>query len=745
MKIWSSKWIGYPGISLVDWRRNAVPAPEFRCCFALDRRVAEAELFICGLGYFEFRLDGEKVCDDLLVPAPTQYDRRWRYRRYNLGALGAGPHVLAVTLGNGLYNCMTPEVWHFDKADWRDYPKLICQLEENGRVLAASGSGWIVCPGPILFDSLRGGEVYDARRELPFSAAAPPAERAPGIAEIWPPDQPPHEQKWRYAAVVPPPGGIGEEERFPPCRVARTVPMRPMAEEGLYEAPFNLAGVVRLRVEGEAGARVVLRHGERLTPDGKHIDDREFRCLVLDDTLQRDEYILKGGGTECWQPRFTFHGFRYVETECVGRVRILSLEALVIHTDFERHGEISSSDSRLTALEQMARNSCESNFVGMPLDCPHREKNGWTSESQLMLELFLYTWDAACGYEAFADLIADAQRLSGQLPGMVPSAGWGYNWGSGTPWDSALFTIPYTVWLFTGRSECIGRNYPAMCRYLAYCESIAEDGVIRLGLADWLPPEGAGTVEAGFVQTAYYVHILDLAAACAEVLEKPEEARRWRARAQQARAGFNRAYYLGGGVYRGTRSTVPALALQFRLVPEPDRERCVQWLAEIVSGNGCRVDYGTIGSRQVPRALFENGPTELAFRLMTQPECPGYLYWHETLHLTGFPEWWDAAAGGSLNHGAFSDIAGCMYRYLGGFRHSVRRPGPSFLEIRPAVPAGLPDFTACYRGFRSCWKREKEWIRFEFSVPAGAEAQLFLPDGRTALLRAGNHRFQVRK
>ncbi len=720
MKHWQAKWIGFPGICLADWRRPTVPAPEFRRTFTLEHDVAQAEIFIAGLGYFEFRLDGELICGDRLTPAPTQYDRRWRYKRYVLSRpLPAGPHLLSVTLGNGQYNSQTPEVWHFDKADWRAYPKMICQLEEKGNVLLCSDSAWLAGTGPLLFDSLRGGEIYDARLES-------------------------QTVDWKPAAVVAGPGGIGEEEIFPPCRAVAGLPLTKLIDRKLYAAPYNLTGVVALQVRGEAGARVVLRHGERLSADGKTLDNREIAGYILDDTFQRDEYILKGEDLECWSPRFTFHGFQFVEVECSGEIAELSLEALVIHTDFPRHGDFETTDSGLTTLAKMAERSCESNFVGIPMDCPHREKNGWTSEAQLMQESFLYTRDSAAGFAAFADLMADAQRPNGQLPGMVPSPGWGYNWGNGPVYDSALFFIPYTTWLFTGDAECIQRNYVFMTRYLSYCESVMEsDGIFRLGLSDWLPPQKYEDFPAGFVQTAYWINCLDLAAKCARLIGKAEEAAAWTAAAEKARIRFNANYYLGSGRYRGTGSVIPALALQFRLVPENDRPRTADWLKEILTARNARVDYGTVGSRQVPRALFENGMADLAFRLMTQPEYPGYAYWYKTLNLTTFPECWDAGAG-SRNHGAFADILACMYRYLGGFRHSESHPGPRFLELRPQLPAGLPDFSARYRNFESRWQRRGGEVEFEFAVPEGAEAEAHLPGGEILRLAPGRHRYNSR-
>lgn len=743
-KRWQAKWIAYPGINLTDSKRSQVPAPVFRRNWVAEKTLEKPEILISGLGFFSLEMDGIPLSDEILSPAPSQYDKRWRYRRFRLNApiVKGERHIFSVTLGNGLYNdgSETGYGWHFDKADWRAYPKLIFQLEDRGTPVLCSDSSWIVSAGPIVFDSLRLGEVYDARLELDGCPEAAEVQRVP-VVESWFPDKDTLPSSWFYAAIVPPPGGVGEEQLFPPCRPVAFHAMKEIAP-GLWAAPANCSAVPEIRVRGSRGASIELICGERLSADGDSVDLTQINS-INDRRFQRDQYILKGCGVEEWHPQFTFHGFQYVQVTLNGDVELVSLRQAEVHTNFSRIGEIASSDHRLTRLEESAIRSDLSNFCGFPMDCPTREKGAWTQESMLMCETLCYTHDAVEAYHAYAAMIGDTQRPSGQLSCMAPCSGsWGYNWFSGSHWDFALFDIPWTLWLFSGRTEILEELYPKMVRNLEFLDSIAEDGYIVHGLSDWLVPDKLCAEDAevphGFIQSACYIASVIRCRSCAEILGKGNDARMLEEQEIALKKSFNQRFYLGQGKYRGTISTVPAMALRQKIVPDEDRALCVEELRKIVCGNGCRVDYGTAGSRQVPRAMFENGLIDEAFALMTQSAYPGYQYWFDKLNLTSFPESWSADAG-SLNHGAFSDIVGCMYRYLGGLRHAEDHPGAHFMEICPLTPSGLSDFSASHQGFVSSWKRVENKIQYKIVIPAGGTGRLILPGREVELLSPGEY------
>ncbi len=252
-----------------------------------------------------------------------------------------------------------------------------------------------------------------------------------------------------------------------------------------------------------------------------------------------------------------------------------------------------------------------------------------------------------------------------------------------------------------------------------------------------MSPRGSRATE--FVTTAFYVRCLQVAAWFAGRTGRPDDESRFNAMRSKAVNALLRKYYAGGGIFRCNSSVVPALALAFRIVPEQDRAACAAELARIVKANGARVDYGTIGSGCVLRELFENGYCDLAYEMMTQPDAPGYWNWFAGWGMTTFPEDWYPERSSSNNHGAFADVAACMFRYLAGFRHAMAHPGRRFVEIRPCFPEKLRDFAASHDGYEVDWRRVEGKIVFRVVVPEGCRANLILPGRKEESLREGTH------
>jgi len=432
-RVWTAQWIGRH-LSLFNSTSDVVPAPLYRRAFTLDRGIRQATLRICGLGYYVAHINGRRVGENVLDPVFSQYDRRVRYVTHDVTKLlCAGANAMGVTLGNGWYNCHTPEIWNFDKAPWRDYPKLILELEvqfkSGATFLLVSDGTWRVAEGPVRFDGLRNGERYDARAERPG----------------W--DKPGYDDSsWDPVAIVPGPGGLLEPQAAPPCRVVRTITpisVRKIASgAAIYDLGQNIAGWAQLRVRGPAGTEIVLRYSERINAEGD-IDIAGMDRFMKSGEFQTDRYILKGEGDEIWEPGFTYHGFQFVRVEGLPCEPTLgNISGRVVHTAFDEAGGFESSSETLNRLQACTKQAYTGNFMGFPTDCPHREKNGWTGDAHLAAETGLWNYAAGSAYSQWIDSIVDCQRPNGQLPAIVPCAGWGYNWGSGPAWDSVLILIP---------------------------------------------------------------------------------------------------------------------------------------------------------------------------------------------------------------------------------------------------------------------------------------------------------------
>ena len=728
-----ARWIAHPyGDGTLNWNdacdfmRPVRPSPVLRKRFALKEPLAGGRLYVTGLGYFEVKIDGRPVSDDLLVPAPTTYDRRWRYKVYAID-LPAGEHVASVQIGDGFYRTWVRTAWGFAEAPWTDHPKMFFELEDAaGNVVLASDETWKARYSPIVRTCLRGTEDYDARLEFPEDETDGP--------------------EWLPALVKPSPGGIGEEERQPPCRAKAVQALEKTSDAALWKSPVIVVGVPRVTVRGERGAKIVFECGER------HVGIRANGTTNVTETGYAAaggtySYVLRGGGEETWQPKFVYHAFDRVRATVTGKAEVLKVEGVVINTDFPRQGSIRTDEPRIMRLVEASERSALGNFVGIPTDCPHREKNGWLSESRIMSEFMLYAWDSRTGWEAYVDDIVDVQRPNGQLPGIAPTGGWGYNWGTGPAWWCALPYIADAVGRFTGDWTLARRSLPAIVRLSAFTETMSgSDGLVRFGLGDWLyPQKGKPGTPLWFATTGYAAYIHDKAAELCRRFGETETAAACRARAERTKAALLKAFYRGNGSFGVERTTPAAMALALDLVPQSERAACAAEIDRLVRANNYRVDYGTLGSSCVLRQLFENGYADTAYEMMIQPELPGYQVLFDRWHLSSLPEEWDPThcAGGaeSLIHGVFSAVCDTMYRYLAGFRHDADLDGAKEIRIRPCFPSKLNDFAAEHAGYRVAWRRADGKVAVEVTVPAGKTAELVLPGMDVRRLAAGDYSF----
>ncbi len=735
-------WIGRGKDTLLAWNSKFSPSPLLRLEFKIAGRVARARLHVCGLGYHEARINGQKVGSGVLDPVVTHYDRRVRYLTHDVGALlRPGENALGVILGNGWYNCATEDVWHFDKASWRDLPKLAAKLDialEDGMGLTfISDSAWRTSEGPLVRDQLRNGEEYDARREQ--TGWDGPGFNAAG---------------WEPARIVPGPGGVLEPQLGPSCRVAETLAAVTTTHLGaagtIFDFGRNIAGWARLRVQAKAGTVITLRYAEKRLPAGG-IDQGNISGFIKSGECQCDRYTCKGGGEEIWEPRFTYHGFQYVQLSGLeGPAPRETLEARVVRSDFEGVGSFRCSDMALNRLYELTRESYLSNFVGIPTDCPHREKNGWTGDAQLAAEFGLLNFDAYDAYSPWLDSMADAQRPSGQFPGIVPSTGWGYNWGSGPAWDAAFLVIPWLGYLYAGRRDMIERHFDNMRRYMDFCASMAREQLLEFGLGDWCHPDSARMAPARLTSTGYYHRFATLMARFAALLGRREDATAYQRLAAAIKAAFNRSFYKGEGNYAGGELTSLGCALYFGLCEEDQVSAVAQRLAESVASGAYKADFGILGAQFVPRALALHGHADTAYRLLTQRECPGWLHW---LDMGATSLWEDWKGENSRNHIMFGDISAWMVNFLAGIQPDPEAPGFARVRFVPNFVAGLDAAQAEHRSaqgwIRSAWRREAGGVELRLEIPQGCTGALELPagwqaQGTPARLAPGRHELLLR-
>ncbi|MDD3155601.1 MAG: alpha-L-rhamnosidase C-terminal domain-containing protein, partial [Victivallaceae bacterium] len=416
-----------------------------------------------------------------------------------------------------------------------------------------------------------------------------------------------------------------------------------------------------------------------------------------------------------------------------------------VHNSFESVGELTCDNPTVNALAQCTLMSFLGNFTGFPTDCPHREKNGWTGDAQLACETGLWSVKASRAYGHFVRNLADAQRVSGQLPGIVPTSGWGYNWGNGTAWDSALIEIPYQVYRFTGEDSAIKKNFDAMRRYIEFLRTMAEEDILSFGLGDWCHVDRERMAPVPLTSTGFYYSDVVRMEKFSRLLGFTDEALDYQKLAGSIRRNFLQKFHHGDGKYADNCMTSLAAPVYFGLAEESTRNATVRKLAELVEKNEYRADFGILGAKFVPRVLADHGYAEHAFRLITQKKFPGWGHWIER-GATTLWENWDGS--GSQTHIMFGDILAWMYEYLGGVSPTIDGPGFAKFTVRPNPVEEVHEFRMShlspYGEIVSAWKCEKDQFKLSLTVPSNTVAELTLPNQQREILRSGTFEFNCK-
>lgn len=730
---WHGRWIGRTEDT------GYQPAPLLRREFTVNGKVKRARAYVCGLGYHELRLNGAKVGDHVLDPGYTRYDRRALYVTHDVtDLLRQGRNAVGAMLGTGWTNVHTVAVWYFDKAPWRQAPKLRMDLRieyADGRVETLGTNGdWRTSTGPVVFDSIYAGESYDARKEKTG----------------W--DQPGYDASgWEPARMVKAPGGILSAQQMPPIRVTGVIePVKltqPKPGVWVFDMGQNLSGHALLSVSGPAGREVTMKYGERLNADGT-LDQHEIAVHMRPfntpeprrgtpiPRFQTDTYTLKGEGTETWSPRFTYHGFQYVEvTGFPGRPTVESLKARVTHTDVETAGEFECSSPLLNRIQKATKWAYLSNLASIPTDCPHREKNGWTGDAHLAAEQAIYNFQPAAVYHKWIQDMADEMRPTGEVPGIVPSSGWGYEWGNGPAWDSAFILIPWYLYENYGDTRILATHFEKMRRYVDYLTTRAQDGIVSIGLGDWVPPGKTAPTEV--TSTGYYYADARIVARAAEVLGDRATAARYHALADRIRDAFNRKFLnVETGVYSNGTQTALATPLNWGLVPDSHRQKLVDLLVAEVDRKGGHLDTGILGTKYLLNVLLDNGRPDVAYRVASQTTYPSWGQWIQQ-GATTLWEAWDGTA--SRNHIMFGDISTWFYRAIAGIRPDA--PGFSRIRIQPHVLGDLTWARAHYDSIhgriRSEWKVADGRFHLDVTIPANTTATVYIPASGAEAVQEG--------
>ncbi len=719
---WQGRWI------TDSYDKDHHPAPMLRKRFTADKEIAEAKLYISAAGYYDAKINGERVSDDWLSPAFTHYDKRNLYMTYDVTPfVREGLNVITATLGNGFYNEYTGmSVWDYEDARWRNRPRMICELRiryvDGDEDVVASDASWRTTTGEVQGNVIYAGDVVDARREVK-------GWNDPAMDDV----------AFPLAVECEAPSSMLVSQQMPPIRSSETVEPAAMKRlsdrEYVFYFPENMAGVCTLDVEGESGTRITMEHGELLKADST-VEMRNINIYVTttgDASFQQDVFILRGEGVESFTPRFHYNGFQYVTVRADKAVELnrTSLKAHFLHTDVESVGDFRSSNEMFNRLWRAVRRSYLSNLYGIPTDCPHREKNGWTADAHVSIDIALTNYDAILAYEKWMDDFVDNQRADGTISGIIPSAGWGYEDWIGPVWDAAMFIIPNAIYNYYGDTRSIEKIYPVAKRYLQYlAQREDEDGTVTYGIGDWCYYKTQTPTD--FTTTCFYYYDNVLMARFASLLG--HDSLPYEQKAAELRELINRKYYNPATAeYSIGKITAQALPLALGIVPDKEQERVAARLNEAVQESGYTCDFGLLGSKYTLRMLVKYGYVESAYRLATQTRRPSWGDWMESGFTTPLETWAirDDFRDSSANHVFFGDIAAWMQSDLAGINYDEAHPGFDHIIIRPHFPEQMEWASASFRSVRgvvrSAWHRSRNHNRIimEVTIPVNATATIY--------------------
>jgi len=741
-------WTAEP-VGLAEPAREAQPAL-LRRSFTLDRPVRRARLFYSALGAAEVEVNGSPVDDGVLAPGWTSYKDRLIHETVDVTSrIRRGENVIGAWLA-GAWFTEKYGFQGFAKRVYGDQPALLAQLEieyaDSDSLTIVTDESWLATgDGPVVDSGIYAGEHYDARR-FPAGWSEPGFDAG----------------AWTAVTVIDAVVPVPEARIAPPVRRTEELAVRESwrSPSGALLLDFgqNLVGRLRIRVSGPAGTEIALKHAEVL--ENGELALRPLRLAAATDT-----YVLAGKHEEVWEPRFTFHGFRYVQIDgWPGELDPAAVTAVVLSSDNTRTGWFSSSHELLDRLHENVVWGMRGNFLSLPTDCPQRdERLGWTGDVQVFSPTASFLYDVD-GFLAswLRDLALEQAHTKGLVPLVVPSVLDAMETGAVAAWGDAATVVPWVVYQRFGDVGVLRDQYPSMRAWVdAVLGETDGDGLWadRMQLGDWLDPSAPpdkpqqAKVDADIVATAYLARSLRIVSDAAAVLGDRDDSVRYSELADRSRDAFVAEYVTANGRMMSDAPTAYALALELDLVTDPAvRQRLSDRLADLVRANGYRIGTGFVGTPLVTDALTGGGHLYAASRLLLQTENPSWLY-PVTHGATTVWERWDSLLEDgsvnpgemtSFNHYALGAVADWLHRVVAGL--APAEPGYRKLRIAPRPLPGLDHAEARhdtpYGPASVAWRREGDTAVVTAEVPPNTTAVVDL-GGEPFEVGSGRHEWTM--
>lgn len=733
---WTAKWIRPAADAPADVEKVAC----LRRGFELSADVAQARLYVTARGIFEISLNGTKVGNDYFANGQTSYSNRLDSLTYDVtNQLQEGTNSLDALMGYGWYAGRFG--WQGQRQVFGPYPELLVQLEivyQDGRKQSiVSDQDWeATIDGPLVSSSIYDGEHVDARKQ--WSGWQPVIATADlGTARIVP-------------------------KSFAPVKAIQQLSVKEITESDpghfIFDLGQNMVGWPKLNIPVEKNQTVTVRFAEMLNADGTiHTDN--YRAAK-----STNSYTAAETGTVQWEPKFTFHGFRFVELTGLPSGVTPDKDwvtGVVLHTEMEKIGTFDSSHAKLNQLQSNITWGQRGNFLDIPTDCPQRdERAGWTGDAQAFAPTSMFNYDCRAFWKSWLGSMRDDQFENGDIPWVVPDI---VGKGGSPGWVDAATLVPWEVYVRTGDIEVLADNYQMMEKLVGWYRGKTVKGLLPRvkGFGDWLQPhakETRGDTPQPLLALAFYGRSCQILADSARVLDRDEDARKYAAEAAAIQETFANEYFDADGKLRAVPETQTAylLAIAFDLIPESMKADATKNLVRLIEEADGHLRTGFLGTPYVVSVLDEMGQTDLALSLLFKETYPSWFYSINQGATTMWERWnsyskQDGFSGdnmNSLNHYAYGAIGQWMYERVAGLSPDPAHPGYKHFVVRPIVCEQLDwvraELQTAYGMASSSWEKSDDKIVMTVVVPPNATATIEFPDDRESkTVVAGTHRYEL--
>ncbi|WP_347052480.1 glycoside hydrolase family 78 protein [Flavobacterium olei] len=705
--------------------------------FELKKEIKEAVVYISGLGHYELTINGKKVGNSQFAPLWTDYDKTVNYNTYELTAkeLQKGDNVIGVLLGNGMYNTLAERYTKFFVSFGPPtlFFKMKVVYKDGSQEIIKSDGSWKYSKSPITYNSIFGGEDYNANLEKKNW-------NRKGFKD----------SGWNKVVIQEAPKGTLRPQTATPITIQKQYEVKTSKELKpnffVFDMGQNLSGFPTIKVEGKKGQTVRVWVGESLNEDGTVGQGKSGKPHYYD-------YTLKGNGTEEWTPKFSYYGFQFIQIENINYKEtkdkslptILDLKSNFIYNSAGEAGSFVCSNELFNKTHEIINNAIKSNFQSVFTDCPQREKLGWLEEIHLNGPGLLFNYNLENFIPATMQNISDSQRENGLIPTIVPEyVVFGGDFTDSPEWGVTGVILPWMYYEYYGDASLIEKYYPVMKNYVDYLESRSKNHIVSHGLGDWYD---YGTHPAGYSKnspialsaTSHFYYGASLVAKAAKLFNKTEDIEKYENLTSEIKKAFNEEFFNKETKQYGTNSQFSNAVPVFMEIVEPQfKEAVMQNLIADIKAKGDRLTTGDVGNRYLFQALARNGENETMFKMNNHYDAPGYGF-QIKYGVTTLTEQWDPRKGNSYNHFMMGQIEEWFYQSLAGINADPEKPAFKHFFIQPEVVGDMTfakaEYHSVYGKIVSSWEKKDGKFILEVEIPVNTSATIKLPVAKNSEIR----------